>query len=61
MALALGKLVFRKILANPETKKKVFAALRAEATKTNTQVDDELVTILETCWDVAIPAFITAL
>lgn len=52
----LVKAMIAKVLLNEATKKAVFAALEAEAKKTDTKLDDNAVAIAKAAWDVIIPA-----
>lgn len=52
------KMLLGQILGSEETKKAVMTALRAEAAKTDTQVDDEAVSIFGTVWDIVVPILV---
>ncbi len=55
MILIIGRMILKKLLLNDVTKKRIMDALRAEAKKTDTVIDDEAVDIFEAGWDVILP------
>lgn len=59
MLVVIGKLVLKRLLLNPDTKKKIFEALYAEAKKTDTKIDDGMVSAMESIWDAAVPALVS--
>lgn len=58
MPAFLVKLLLGQLVKNTEVKKRVFEALRAEAKKTDTKIDDEAIDAFEVIWDTALPAII---
>ena len=55
MILLLGRAILKKLLMNPEMKKRIMDALKKEAAKTETKLDDTAVDAFDVVWDVVLP------
>lgn len=58
MIMVLGRAILKKILGKPEIKTRVIEALRAEAKKSDTKIDDSAVDAVEVIWDVVMPVLL---
>ena len=56
---ALGRMIFKKILSNDETKKKVMAELKKAAKDSDNKIDDNVVEVLDAVWDVFAAVLVT--
>lgn len=54
----IGRMILKKMLGRPELKERIIAALRAEASKTDTKIDDSLVDATDVAWDIVIPLIV---
>lgn len=58
MLQGLLRALLGKLLMNPKTRERIFHALREQARKTDTQLDDAGVDAFETAWDVVVPILV---
>lgn len=58
MILLLGRLILKKMLMRPEVRDRAISALRKEAAKTETKIDDTAVDAFETVWEVVLPVIL---
>jgi hypothetical protein len=58
MIMTLGQAILKKMLMRPEIKQRIFEALRREAAKTETKIDDSGVDTFEVIWDTVLPIII---
>ena len=55
MILMIGRAILKRLLMRPEIRQRAIEALRKEAAKTDTKIDDTAVDAVETIWDVVLP------
>lgn len=58
MILILGRAILKKLLMRKEVRDRVIEALRKEAAKSETKIDDTAVDLVEAIYDVALPVIL---